>query len=213
MKRRNVLATIVALFCFVHCRAQCAQDTLVLGGSPTFATNTDTLDLPPLPCYGYDCKAEYCHVWQLPPNFSGHLEVQANTPFPTLLNIQVWEGCNLVRWDVCAYSSISSRWDTILVFPPNAQVVVCDYNVSVTVTVKPLTTTDTLPPPFLLTDTLCGVLIGTIDPAAVDEFEYWEASTVYGNLQNIVVVVPIDRKPHTAYLKRRRGTFDFWQNR
>lgn len=147
-------------------RGQCSTDTLFPPIPPSTSTQTDTLEDPMLPCYPYGCKASYCHIWQLPQNYSGIVSIWSNTLAPLQVNVQFWQDCNLVRFDSCVYVAQASIlfWDTILQFPENAQIVVCNSSEPITIGIKPMPCHDTLPAPFLLTDTLCGQLVNIEPP-------------------------------------------------
>jgi hypothetical protein len=159
--------------------AQCSFDTVSVSGSPGVGMQTDTLTEPMLPCWPYNCKATYCHSWQLPQNFTGHLELFSNTTSLLSLNIQIWEDCHYVRFETCTFVAQQNiqDWDTILDFPDNAQVVVCNSNEPITIVIKPGPATDTLPPAFLYVDTLCGALLPVEIPASPEEPTYVNPST------------------------------------
>lgn len=161
MRITTILFLALLLATALRPRAQCTTDTLFPPIPPGTSIQTDTLSDPMLPCYPYDCKATYCHIWQLPQNYSGLVSIWSNTLAPLQVNVQFWQNCNLVRFDSCVYVAQSSIlfWDTILQFPENAQIVVCNSAEPISIVIKPMPSSDTLPPPFCLTDTLCGGLV------------------------------------------------------
>lgn len=208
---KNLLKGICLLTFFLFVKisfGQCTTDTVFVGGSPGVGMQTDTLSDPQLPCYGYNCKAVYCHSWQLPIGFNGHLELFSNTTLPLPINIQIWEGCHYVRWEGCrtvAQQSIMD-WDTILDFPANCQIVVCNSNEPITIVIKPGPATDTLPTAFLYVDTLCGGLV-PIDPIkeTPEKFYYELEEVIQAGMTGIrpKVVAAGDRKPDCAYIRAK----------
>lgn len=202
------LVTLLLLFCEISF-SQCSFDTVKVSGSPGIGTQTDTLNEPMLPCWPYNCKATYCHSWQLPPNFSGHLELFSNTTTLLSLNVQFWEDCHYVRYEECvmvAQQNIQD-WDTILDFPDNAQVVVCNSNEPVTIVIKPGPATDTLPPAFLYVDTLCGTLL-PIAPQQPQTAYYYELSEVLNIHGMPRLVSAADRVPGIRYIRAKLSPKD-----
>ena len=159
---QNTFVFICFLSCFFRLVAQpCPTDTLFITGSPMYATDTETPSDPPPPCYSQGCEADFCHVWQLPPNFVGHLELFSTSPTAFPISVLIGENCHLIRFQAC--KSIGGdpnigTWDTLLIFPANCQVAVCDGVNPITILIKPVAAHDTLPQPFLDLDTLCGAL-------------------------------------------------------
>lgn len=202
------------LFCISYLNSYtqiggCPPDTLFLGGSPTFAQQTDSLDSPMLPCYNYDCKALHCHSWQLPQNFIGHLELTSPNPLLLPLSVQIWDGCHYVRFEDCVSVGASSTvdWDTNLVFPTSCQVVVCNSMDAVTITIKPGPATDTLPIAFLYVDTLCGALIPIDEPQQPESAYYYPESEIRQAGLSGKRPIPVkgsERLPNVGYIKAGR---------
>ncbi len=188
-----ILLLILAAAYVAFGQMQCADDTLETIIDP-YDVGIDSLHSQPLPCYPYTCKATGCNSWQLPPLFTGHLEISTTGIPMETVNIQIIEGCHLVRLDTCVSINSALSWNRILALPANSQIRVCGGNIEVRAYVKVGPSTDTLESAIFDTDTLCGVLMHQAEPIKPWKWAYFDPFTLekVTNLQ-----------PNKAYLRRK----------
>lgn len=143
-----LMGLLMGLYCFCQ---PCAQDSI--------GTNfwyQDSLLSDTITCYPYDCPVEKCQTWHLPGGFVGTVQVGAE-PFGTY-HIMVMNTCDTVRLDTCLILSegLAFRWIYTANFQSSAQVSLCGFNGAIGVIhCQSDTTTNPLPHPIILLDTLC----------------------------------------------------------
>lgn len=161
-----ILLFAAILFPFISLNAQpCPTDTVFIMGSPGHGEDTEILDDPVLPCYTYQCQVDSCHEWVLPDSFSGFFNVFTSAG-PFYVSIQLWSDCHYIHLDTCARiddSTVPSfGWSISL--PMSSQIRICGPSLPVTIYLKPGPGLDTLGPPIVDVDTLCGPFIGIDQP-------------------------------------------------
>lgn len=157
---KTTLLLIVFVLLQIGANAQCPMDSVANPWpSSPMAARTDSLDMPPIPCYPYKCKVGHCESWQLPP-FSGHLEVTPESFVSATYEVIIYTDCHLVLFDECRilFNSAGGAFDTILRFPQSTQVTICSSNpTNATILIKPWGALDSLVAvPIIDLDTLCA---------------------------------------------------------